>query len=64
MRLGGFGAARPLGAAMAALQYTFDATERRQCLHDLARLLAREAGDPQVEKMLREAYRVNTRAVL
>ena len=64
MRLGGFHAARPLGSAMAALQYTFGVAERRHCLHDLARLLQREPGDPQVEKLLREAYRVNTRAVL
>ena len=64
MRLGGFHAARPLGSAMAALQYTFGVAERRHCLHDLARLLQREPGDPQVQKLLREAYRVNTRAVL
>jgi len=64
VRLGGFSAARPLGAALAALHYNFGAAERRHCLRDLARLLGREAGDPQVEKMLREAYRVNTMAVM
>jgi KDO2-lipid IV(A) lauroyltransferase len=64
MRTGGFGAARSVGAAMGALHYFFGATERRQCLRDLAPLLGREPGDPVVESTLRNAYRVNTIAVL
>ena len=64
LRLGGFAAARPLGAAMAALHYRFGRATRRQCQQDLARLLGRDAADPLVKKTLREAYRVNTRAVL
>lgn len=64
LRLGGFGAARPLGRFMAAMQYRFSAADRRQCLQDLAQILGRPAGDAGVEKILREAYRVNTRAVL
>jgi|JI10StandDraft_1071094.scaffolds.fasta_scaffold32177_4 lauroyl/myristoyl acyltransferase len=64
MRLGGFGAARPLGAAMGALHYLFGASDRRQCLRDLAPLMGREPGDAAVESTLRNAYRVNTIAVL
>ena len=64
LRLGGFAAARPLGAAMAALHYRFGRATRRQCQQDLARLLGRDAADPLVKRTLREAYRVNTRAVL
>ena len=64
MRVGGFGAARPLGALMGALHYRFGAADRRQCLGDLAPLLGRKPGDPQVERTLRNAYRVNTIAVL
>lgn len=64
MRLGGFGAARPLGTAMGALHYLFGATDRRQCLKDLAPLMGRPPGDAQVEATLRNAYRVNTIAVL
>lgn len=64
MRASGFGAAKHLGAWMGALHYLFGATERRACLHDLAVLLNRKPGDAQVERLLREAYRVNTVAVL
>ncbi|HMA10264.1 MAG TPA: lysophospholipid acyltransferase family protein [Steroidobacteraceae bacterium] len=64
MRLGGFGAARPIGAALGALHYLLGATERRRCLADLAPLLGRGPGDPLVEATLRNAYRVNTIAVL
>jgi lauroyl/myristoyl acyltransferase len=64
MRMGGFGAARPVGTAMGALHYLLGATERRRCLHDLAPLMGREPGDRLVERTLRNAYRVNTIAVL
>jgi KDO2-lipid IV(A) lauroyltransferase len=64
MRVGGFGAARPVGAAMGALHYSFGATERRRCLGDLALLMRRERGDAHVEATLRNAYRVNSIAVL
>jgi lauroyl/myristoyl acyltransferase len=64
IRTGGFGAARPIGAAMGALHYRFGAADRRQCLHDLAPLMGREPGDPVVESTLKNAYRVNTIAVL
>jgi lauroyl/myristoyl acyltransferase len=64
MRMGGFGAARPVGTAMGALHYLFGAAERRRCLEDLARLMGREPGCAHVEATLRNAYRVNTIAVL
>lgn len=64
MRMGGFSAARPLGTAMGALHYLFGATDRRQCLKDLAPLMGLSQGDPRVERTLRNAYRVNTIAVL
>jgi KDO2-lipid IV(A) lauroyltransferase len=64
LRLGGFGAARPVGAAMGALHYLLSATERRRCLSDLTRLMNRKPGDARVEATLRNAYRVNTIAVL
>ena len=64
MRMGGFGAARPIGTAMGALHYLLGANERRRCLQDLAPLLGREPGDRLVEGTLRNAYRVNTIAVL
>jgi KDO2-lipid IV(A) lauroyltransferase len=64
MRLGGFGAGRWVGALAGALHYQFGVTERRHCLQDLAQLLGRAPGDPQVASMLRTAYRVNTVALL
>jgi KDO2-lipid IV(A) lauroyltransferase len=64
MRASGFGAARRLGSVLGALHYRFGGTERRACLRDLALLLGRQPGDATVEKLLREAYRVNTIALL
>jgi lauroyl/myristoyl acyltransferase len=64
MRMGGFGLARSLGATLGALHYRFGGAERRACLHDLAVLLGKPPGDAGVERLLREAYRVNTIAVL
>ena len=49
---------------MGALHYLFGASDRRQCLRDLAPLMGREPGDAAVESTLRNAYRVNTIAVL
>lgn len=64
MRMGGFGAARPLGTLLGAMHYLLGVTDRRQCLQDLAPLLGRRSGDALVERTLRNAYRVNTIAVL
>jgi lauroyl/myristoyl acyltransferase len=64
MRRCGFGGARRIGAVLGAAHYLFGAVERRRCLYDLALLQQREPGDPFVTQQLREAYRVNTIAVL
>jgi KDO2-lipid IV(A) lauroyltransferase len=64
LRLGGFRSARRLGPLLATVHYHLRATERRRCLQDLAQLQQRPVGDPMVLQQLREAYRVNTIAVL
>jgi lauroyl/myristoyl acyltransferase len=64
MRVGGFRAARSIGSVLAALYYSLGVTDRRNCLRDLAPLMERKAGDPVVARTLRQAYRVNTTAVL
>ena len=60
----GFRGMRRLGALFGALQYRFGGADRRRCLRDLAQLQSLPPGDPLVERQLREAYRVNTVAVL
>jgi lauroyl/myristoyl acyltransferase len=60
----GFRSARRIGAFLGALQYRFDARTRRRCLADLAPVLRRPLGDPEVARTLRGGYRVNTIAVL
>lgn len=60
----GFSGTRRLGALLGALHYRLGVKDRRRCLHDLAVLQDREPGDPVVAAQLREAYRVNTTAVL
>lgn len=64
MRLAGFGSARPLGRLLGALHYCFAWRERRRCVRDMAAVLGRPADDPSVRAQMREAYRVNTVAVL
>jgi lauroyl/myristoyl acyltransferase len=64
VRLAGFEGTRRLGAVLGALQYRLGSADRRRCLHDLALLQNRSPGDPLVARQLREAYRVNTVAVL
>jgi len=64
MRRLGFAGARRIGPALGALHYLLGARERKRCLHDLAALQHLEPGDPRVVSQLREAYRVNTIAVL
>lgn len=59
----GFDSARRLGASLGALQYRLDAETRRRCLADIADLTGRETAT-EVEGVLRNAYRVNTIAVL
>jgi lauroyl/myristoyl acyltransferase len=60
VRLCGFDRCRPLGAVFGDWQYRLGVFKRRRCLADLAVLLGRAPGDPEVERTLRNAYRVNT----
>jgi lauroyl/myristoyl acyltransferase len=64
MRMGGYPAARWLGSLLATTQYRFSAHTRNHCLRDLALLQQREPDDPEVERQLRNAYRINTIGVL
>lgn len=64
LRRTGFDGARGLGVRLARLHYFLDGRTRRVCLAGIAALQGRAADDPAVEKILREAYRVNTTAVL
>lgn len=64
MRVAGFRAARPIGRLLADLHYALAWRLRRRCLRDLAGLLARPAGDRQLQRQLREAWRANTVALL
>jgi lauroyl/myristoyl acyltransferase len=64
LRCRGFDSARPLGALLGRLHYLFDGDTRRSCMIGLAAVQGREVGDPVVVRTLREAYRVNTIAVL
>ena len=64
VRRSGFDGLRRLGAQMARLHYAFGGRIRRACLEGIAALQGRAADDPEVERTLREAYRVNTIAVL
>jgi KDO2-lipid IV(A) lauroyltransferase len=49
---------------LGALHYRLDGRTRRSCLQDLAVLTGRKPGDPEVTRTLRNAYRVNTVALL
>jgi len=64
MRSAGFGRARQIGTLLAGMQFRLSWRLRRRCLRDLAELQGRPADDPSVRAQLRQAYRVNTIAVL
>jgi KDO2-lipid IV(A) lauroyltransferase len=64
MRVTGFASARRVGKRLADIQFRTAWRVRRRCTDDLALLLGRPAGDPAVREQLRQAYRVNTIAVL
>ncbi len=64
MRVTGFASARRLGSLFGDIQFHLAWRQRQRCLHDLAQLLGRPGGDPWVRVQLRQAYRVNTIAVL
>jgi lauroyl/myristoyl acyltransferase len=64
VRRAGFDGIRSLGARVGNLQYTLSGRTRRACLAGIAALQGRAPNDPAVTRILREAYRVNTIAVL
>jgi lauroyl/myristoyl acyltransferase len=64
VRRAGFDGIRRLGSWLAHAHYALDGRTRRACLAGIAALQGRDVGDPAVARTLREAYRVNTIAVL
>jgi lauroyl/myristoyl acyltransferase len=60
----GFDAAGRIGTLLGAIHYRFGSRIRRRCLTGLAAWLGRAVSDPEVARTLREAYRVNTIALL
>nr|PZN60798.1 MAG: hypothetical protein DIU62_14205 [Pseudomonadota bacterium] len=64
VRRSGFDGVRGVGARLARLHYALGRSTRRACLEGIAALKGRAPDDPEVAKILREAYRVNTIAVL
>src|SRR5690606_19076481 len=64
LRRTGFDGVRALGERLGRLHYALDGKTRRVCLEGIAALQGRAPDDPAVEQILREAYRVNTIAVL
>lgn len=63
-RLVGFARVRGLGQLLGELQYRWSWRKRARQAHDLAVVLGKRPGDADVETTLRQAYRVNTAAVL
>jgi KDO2-lipid IV(A) lauroyltransferase len=64
VRRTGFDGIRRAGAWVGRLHYLGSTRTRRACLAGIAAVLGRPADDPEVRCTLREAYRVNTIAVL
>lgn len=64
VRLVGFARVRGLGRFLGGLQFLFAREDRQRQAADLAAVLGKAGTDPQVESQLREAYRVNTAAVM
>src|SRR5690606_22936236 len=60
----GFDGLRQLGARMGRLHYALGGRIGRACLEGIAALQGKTPDDPADERTLREAYRVNTIAVL
>jgi lauroyl/myristoyl acyltransferase len=60
----GFDDLRALGARVGWMHYVMGGQTRRACLSGIAALQGRNVNDPAVVATLREAYRVNTIAVL
>lgn len=64
MRATGFASARRIGRILADIQFRMTPRQRQRCASDLAQLQGLAADDPAVRDQLRQAYRVNTIAVL
>lgn len=64
LRRTGFDGVRALGERLGRVHYAIDGRTRRVCLEGIAALQGRQPDDPVVAQTLREAYRVNTIAVL
>lgn len=64
VRMSGFKGARQIGAPLGNLHYLFGSLTRQRCLEGLARLLGRDKSDPEVINTLRDAYRVNSVAIM
>jgi lauroyl/myristoyl acyltransferase len=64
IRRTGFDGTRRLGSWLAAVHFHCGLRIRRRCVAGLAACLGRSTADPHVTRTLREAYRVNTIAVL
>jgi KDO2-lipid IV(A) lauroyltransferase len=64
LRRCGFDSARPIGAFLGRLQYRIDGDTRRRCLAGVAPLVGRGDADPEVVRIVRSGYRVNTIALL
>lgn len=64
VRAVGFDGIRGWGARLARLHYRVGDKTRESCLAGIAHLQGTRPDDPAVERLLREAYRVNTIAVL
>lgn len=64
VRRAGFDGLRQLGARLGRMHHALSGRTRRACLAGIAALQGRAPGDAAVRQVLREAYRVNTIAVL
>ena len=63
-RLAGFERVRGVGRVLGEIQYRLSVRERSRQARDLAGLLGKPDADAEVARILRQAYRVNTAAVL
>ncbi len=63
LRVIGFRHARTLGSWLGDAQFWFGWPQRRRLQREIAQVLGRQANDPSVAVLLREAYRVNNGAL-
>lgn len=64
VRASGFARARALGGFLGELQFRLSFRARPRYLRDMAQVLGRIPDDPWVQQQMRQAYKVNTAAVL